>query len=533
MENFLETARTISLFLLPEADRVEVEGHLQAGLISIEWWCCVLFELLKKVSSESAVDEESHEHLTERTVEVCQQLIEIVGFDLLRLDLSYISAELLKKQDPIMGRNLLEIVIGVGRELGLPHVQLPALPKPGPKRKLKSNTATPLKTPESLKQLTSFAKPKAIGNSAKLINDIPETAPANQVKPFLSVAQIKHQKRKELLQTQTNEEIRGLKEVGFGRKPDIIETNGNGRVVLPHAPHGLINKVRDTYGKAMSEISRSSSCSSFGVGMLDAVEKNVKGSIDKYTELANLILPGVDVPDSVKNQLLKHETSKIRSILQNAALDRKIFDIKAKNDIKAATLKLPEIVEREIETEKRIETLRKSRKSNQVVRNILHNRRLQTMRLGKFLVEAEDQTKAILARRRHEEERLISKMMKEALQIERNNLWETKRDQKQRNEELRKIGQLHNEARKTYIKDQVEILMENLRNLKTRERIQQNEEIEVSRRMKREDKENLRYDVRSSRSQIKVDGSDLYFRELDTNQYYCLSVTASKKFNAA
>jgi hypothetical protein len=129
--------------------------------------------------------------------------------------------------------------------------------------------------------------------------------------------------------------------------------------------------------------------------------------------------------------------------------------------------------------------------------------------------DIEKETKSYVVRRKETEERLVKRLMEESMRAQRECMLELRRYRKDQDKQKLQQKLMRAEARRQYLRDQVDMLQEELRRVREQDQLKEKDLKEELREVKRQQKKALKRRIGNIKLGLRHDGSDFYFRERD------------------
>eukprot|EP00158_Paraphelidium_tribonemae_P004146 Partr_v1_DN26596_c2_g1_i1_m3792 len=447
----------------------------------MEWWLTIMTKIITQLVSADFKPTPAPSK-----VPICQELIDTIAFDILRTDLGHIRAVDIANGKQMSCDNLLDVLYGLSVAMGMPEAT--------------SNLGSGAS--RATKRI-----PSGSNKATSLIDDIPNTRPS---KLAMFGRQTEAQSNEDRVEKevkfdpQLNTVIQA--EPSYSKEVKVVKRNLNKvkNKVMANTTDAL--RVADAYLGA-SRIQKAD--------LPRLLEQEVAGSVENLSHLLSVVLPSTDIPEALRQTMWKREVGKWRALLQSAIRERKLMDIQTVNDLQNSINELPELVQRELEREQAHISKLDRRSVHRRVSSSIRDRRTHQIKIANFHLEAERNSAAILARRQAQEEKLMTKLLNDAFKLEQDSLREAQRMQKEYDREQRKLKQTKIESKRNYMRDQMDMLTHELKEVQVVAKENAKAERTFKSRLVAEEKENLRQGILQNRQRLKVDGTDMSYRKLD------------------
>ena len=245
--------------------------------------------------------------------------------------------------------------------------------------------------------------------------------------------------------------------------------------------------------------------------------KEALKSMRTLNDLIQDALPGVQVPEWIKRATWQKQVEFWKHVTTDGQFEERLSELR---DIKSqlAQKSSQEPMDMAFKNEAgdaRIQAQKRNEATERDASNALIDRHRTVVRLQKYMDDIEKETKSYVVRRKETEERLVKRLMEESMRAQRECMLELRRYRKDQDKQKLQQKLMRAEARRQYLRDQVDMLQEELRRVREQDQLKEKDLKEELREVKRQQKKALKRRIGNIKLGLRHDGSDFYFRERD------------------
>lgn len=194
---------------------------------------------------------------------------------------------------------------------------------------------------------------------------------------------------------------------------------------------------------------------------------------------------------------------------------------KAQQQVEEAARKhelLASIVKKQLEHNKRMRDLNDQKRQQAVMKNKVHEKRVQSARARRYYNDYQVRTRAKMLKRRSREEMIFKNLFKDGLAIQKDRIRELRRYAREQRDKQAKKRQDEIDSLENFYRDQFEMLVERIakdrEDLLVREHAQQ----KTLDKMKKDLRRKMEKEIVDIQSQLFRDEDDAYYRQLDADR---------------
>ncbi|KAJ3042596.1 Centrosomal protein of 95 kDa [Rhizophlyctis rosea] len=241
-----------------------------------------------------------------------------------------------------------------------------------------------------------------------------------------------------------------------------------------------------------------------------------EANLDELERITKEVLPGVDVPRTVKERTHNELVGSWRR-----ALDDRVWRSTVEQQRRKVTAHDPkplQQLQKEVNESMRLNRRKQESEARQAVKTDLAERQRRISRLENQRKLAEEEVQRVLTKRRLRDEQLVHQMYKGFVSEQRKAIIEERRLQKEDKKRKREAERVREEAEENFYRSQVGMLEERLEKVRRDERIARKARDEELRKIDAERKRDAKVQIRRFKDKLEVDAGDMVFRERDVER---------------
>ncbi|KAI9205420.1 uncharacterized protein BJ171DRAFT_502060 [Polychytrium aggregatum] len=228
-------------------------------------------------------------------------------------------------------------------------------------------------------------------------------------------------------------------------------------------------------------------------------------------------LPGIAVPESVQTKAWNDQIRLWERALDSRLYEKKVGAIQHERlDSERQAL----LLEKQSQETARLQHLHRERQGQTDAKTQLQERHRMSIKIAHQLEQAQEESERFKRRTAAKAETLLSGVYDQYIKAQRQTILEERKFEKEQRKEQERRERVTREAQENYYRGQIQLLEEQLQELKREEEIVSKAQREEARRRTREAKERIRMENGKTREKLLADAEERFLRKLDQESIF-------------